>query len=166
MENSKIRWHIDFSLSFLVATHSLCPFLLLTAFCYMKEWKNKTLERSKRREYRTKSRNSSLQFFCLHLFSPLASVFPLPKLYNEAKEDVSELRRQKEEITKEVKLTLPQNEKCDPSNNDGTPWMLKGISHIAKAVFGLRTFYSYSPSIGERVNNSWPFQMWGKRSEY
>jgi len=76
------------------------------------------LGRSKRREYRTRSRFAALSFFVFlsSHFYPL--FFPPLTSTNEAQEDGPELSREKEEITEVVKLTLPQNEKCEPCNND------------------------------------------------
>lgn len=163
MENGKIRWHMDFSPSFPVVIHSLCSFLLLTAFCYTQEWKSKTLGRSESREYRTRSRVAALPFLPSPLLTSSLCFSPPWTLQMKQKRMLLILADRRRKLQK--KLTLPQNEKCNPCNNDRTPWILRGISHVAKAVFRLGTFYSYSPSISERVNHSWPFQMWGKKRE-
>lgn len=134
MENGKIRQHVDFSLSFSVVICSLYPFLFLIALCYTQEWKNKTLAGSK--GIQDEIWDCYTFLFLFSFTSSCLSFFPSLNSTNGAEVDAPEATR-KEDIIKEVKLTPPQNENCDPYSINRTHWIHRDISPVTKAVFGL-----------------------------
>lgn len=131
MENGKIRQHVDFSLSFPLW---FVPFTHFSSLLHSAIHKNEKVKRwEDQREYRTRSGVVTPSFVFLHLF--LTRFFPSLNSTNgevDAPEPTT-----KEETIKDVKLTPPQNESCDPCSIDRTHWIHRypGISVMLPRQF-------------------------------
>lgn len=123
---------VDFSLSFPLW---FVPFTRFSSLLHSAIHKNEKVKCwQDQREYRTRSGVVTPSFVFPHLF--LSQFFPSLDSTNGGEVDDPEPTR-KEETIKDVKLTPPQNENCDPCSIDRTHWIHRypGISVMLPRLF-------------------------------